>query len=108
MVLARNSNKLTRLDSMYPLISFQSNIAFLKNPPRKFTAATGIKSVDLLGGLLAIKEKVVSKTYKSQYEFTVALDQLVSFRGIFPSVTKSLIVHRSKALQMAISHSVWP
>jgi hypothetical protein len=41
-------------------------------------AASGRGKVDIIGGLEEIKKNVVAKQYKSQYEFTMALEQLVS------------------------------
>jgi len=66
------------LNSIYPLISFQSNLAFVKNPPSEYMASTGRPGLDILGGLDRMKQKLKSGQYKSQYEFTVELEQLVS------------------------------
>lgn len=66
------------MDSIIPLISFQSSLAFLKSPPSEYVAASGRGKVDIIGGLEEIKKNVVTKQYKSQYEFTMALEQLVS------------------------------
>jgi hypothetical protein len=62
---------------MYPLIAFESNLAFIKNPPAEYKAASGKEGVDILATLLDIKAKVQNGTYKSQYEFTTAVELLV-------------------------------
>ena len=63
--------------SAYPLVSFQSNLAFIKNPPAEYKSSAGADAVDILGRLQEMKSKVNARGYKSQYEFTTELDQLV-------------------------------
>ena len=70
-------------NSIYPLLSFQSNLAFVKNPPSEYMASSGRFGLDILGGLNNMKKKLKNGQYKSQYEFTVELEQLVSVLPFF-------------------------
>jgi hypothetical protein len=50
----------------------------VKNPPTEYKKASGKGGIDILGELINMKAKVQAKSYKSQYEFTKALEDLVS------------------------------
>lgn len=69
--------ELTCLPSMTPFVSFQSSLAYLRSPPSSYLKASGGSGVDILQGLHDIRQKVSSESYKSQYEFTAAVEQLV-------------------------------
>ena len=84
-------SELTGPSSAAPFISFHSNHAFLKDPPADYRSHSGTSGVDLLAGLADVRQKVKSRGYKSQYEFTAELEQLVRIRLSFarPGLTET-------------------
>ena len=60
------------------MVSFQSSLAFLKDPPEEYKRTSGNNGIDLLGELNKIREKAITKGYPSQYDFSVAVKSLVS------------------------------
>lgn len=95
--------------SITPLVSFQSNLAFLKAPPAEYKAASGRGEVDIIGGLEDIKKEVITESYKSQYEFTMALQELVSLLQMnMIWLTVFITPRRFEEQGTAISHSVQP
>ncbi len=61
------------MDSLLPYISFQSTLGDLKKPPQSYL----LPGVDLVGGMVAIREKLRKGQYKNQYEFVLDIDRLV-------------------------------
>lgn len=59
--------------SLLPFFQFQSNLAYLADPPEDYL----LPGVDLFSGLLEIKEKLFEGQYKSQYDFTSELQATV-------------------------------
>lgn len=57
----------------YDSVEFQSNLAYLKNPPASYQQPP----VDLLGGLELIQAKINNGAYANQYEFEAALQALI-------------------------------
>jgi hypothetical protein len=57
----------------YDSVEFQSNLAYLKNPPASYQQP----AVDLLGGLELIQAKISNGGYANQYEFEAALQALI-------------------------------
>jgi hypothetical protein len=56
------------------MVQFQSNLAYLKSPPRAYIN----KPVDILGGLDDIETKIQNGTYKNQYNFEADIAALFS------------------------------
>jgi hypothetical protein len=54
-------------------VEFQSNLAYLKNPPASYQQP----AVDLLGGLDLIQAKINNGAYANQYEFEAALQGII-------------------------------
>ncbi|KAL8780137.1 MAG: hypothetical protein Q9213_006621 [Squamulea squamosa] len=54
-------------------LQFQSTLAYLKHPPATYKQP----SVDLLGGLDSIQRAVDNGEYKNEYDFEVAVQQLI-------------------------------
>jgi len=54
-------------------IQFQSNLAYLKDPPASYQQP----KVDLVGGLAAIQADIDSGTFTNQYEFEATLQSLI-------------------------------
>jgi hypothetical protein len=52
----------------------QSTLAYLKDPPSGYLMA----SVDILGGLDDIRDKVVNDQYSGEFEFQAAIQRLIS------------------------------
>jgi hypothetical protein len=55
------------VESLKPYIQFQSTLSWLKNPPTKY-ADKLFRSVDLIGGLDQIAEKIKGKKYSGEYK----------------------------------------
>jgi hypothetical protein len=62
------------IDYIVPYINFQSDLAYLKNPPSTYL----MPAVDILGGLEEIRQNASAGTYPSQYAFDAALFDLVA------------------------------
>lgn len=50
----------------------------MKDPPPELRAAVDFDGVDILGGLADIRKKVLAREYANQFEFTTAVERLVS------------------------------
>lgn len=64
------------LSEIRPYINWQSTLSFLKNPPAEYVAKIQ-RAVDILGGLDAIEANVTAGAYRGEYEFGMALYQLI-------------------------------
>lgn len=62
------------IDYIVPYINFQSDLAYLKNPPSTYL----MPAVDILGGLQDIRQNASAGTYTSQYAFDAAITDLVA------------------------------
>ena len=62
------------IDYIIPYINFESDLAYLKNPPSTYL----MPAVDILGGLQEIRQNASVGTYTSQYAFDSALSDLVA------------------------------
>jgi hypothetical protein len=63
------------VQSLKPYVQFQSTLAWLKNPPAEY-ADKLFGSVDLVGGLNAIADKIQGEEYSGEYEFGFELYKL--------------------------------
>jgi len=61
------------LSSLLPYLSFQSTIGYLKKPPQGYL----LPPIDVIGGAVAIREKLRKGGYKIQLEFVSDIYQLV-------------------------------
>lgn len=59
--------------SLLPYVQFQSNLAYLADPPADYL----LPGIDLFAGLQKIKQKLSNGQYKSQYAFTSELRNTV-------------------------------
>ncbi|KAF2672308.1 hypothetical protein BT63DRAFT_398595 [Microthyrium microscopicum] len=71
-----STGALDLVESIKPYMSFQTTVAFLKDPPAEY-AQKLFGSVDLVGGLDNIASKVRSGEYKGEYEFALELYTLL-------------------------------
>ncbi|KAI1373826.1 hypothetical protein F4677DRAFT_190108 [Hypoxylon crocopeplum] len=62
------------IDSLKAFMQWQSTLAWLKAPPQSY----GLPPVDILGGLDDISKTAAAGKYASEYEFQLAILQLVS------------------------------
>lgn len=60
------------IDDLKLYLEWQSNVAFLKNPPPDYTE----QPVDLFGEMESMQKQVMSGGYKSEYDFQLELNQL--------------------------------
>jgi hypothetical protein len=58
---------------LYDSVEFQSNLAYLKNPPTTYQQP----AVDLLGGLAHIQAKINNGAYANEYEFEAEIQALI-------------------------------
>lgn len=80
------------IEWLLPYISFQSTLGYLKKPPQGYL----LPGVDLVGGLVAMREKLRKGDYKSQYEFVVDIQRLYaasadSHFNYFPALGSAFI-----------------
>ncbi|KAG4439022.1 hypothetical protein IFR05_005486 [Cadophora sp. M221] len=61
------------IDYLRPYLEFQSTLAWLKDPPESYQQP----AVDLMGGLDNITSQISGDTFRNQYEFELAIQQLV-------------------------------
>ncbi|KAM0256615.1 hypothetical protein ACHAQJ_004902 [Trichoderma viride] len=62
------------VDELGKYLQWQSDIEILRNPPPGSLSAT----VDLLGGMSSIRSRAASSLYKSQYDFDMDINNLLS------------------------------
>ncbi|KAK3396940.1 hypothetical protein B0T20DRAFT_508139 [Sordaria brevicollis] len=62
------------IDYLLPYAQFQSTLGYLKAPPKEYL----LPGVDVLGGLVQIREKLRDGGYISQFEFTKDLSRVYS------------------------------
>lgn len=84
------------LDYLRPYIEYQSTLELLRDPPEEYL----LPGVDIIGGMKAMKQKLKSNGYETQYDVMVDLQSLVRKGGKFSQccalLTKSRIVCRSQ------------
>jgi hypothetical protein len=66
------SAALDLLNSLLPYISFQSNLAFIKNPPPEYAQKVQ-PPVDVLGALENMAQKIRAGGYRGEYEVCASL-----------------------------------
>ncbi|KAF2641563.1 peptidase S41 family protein [Massarina eburnea CBS 473.64] len=60
------------IDDLKLYLQWQSNLAFLKNPPAEYTE----QPVDLVGEMESMQKQIQSGGYKNEYDFQMDLNQL--------------------------------
>ncbi|KAK0651053.1 hypothetical protein B0T16DRAFT_503206 [Cercophora newfieldiana] len=65
------------MEFLLPYLSFQSTVGYLKKPPKGYL----LPPVDIIGGALAIREKVRGRGYKNQYEFVLDIQRMLAATG---------------------------
>jgi hypothetical protein len=70
----RRSAALATIDAVEKMVQFQSNLAYLKNPPDGYDNPP----VDILGGLANIRSRVSESVYSNQYDFEADIAGLFS------------------------------
>ncbi|KAK0625873.1 hypothetical protein B0T14DRAFT_508706 [Immersiella caudata] len=61
------------IEWLLPYLSFQSTVGYLKKPPKGYL----LPPVDIIGGALAIREKLRTGGYKLQYEFAMDIKRMI-------------------------------
>lgn len=67
-----NVGNIQLIDDLKLYLEWQSNLAFLKNPPPEYTE----QAVDLMGELESMKKQITSGGYSNEYDFQLDLNQL--------------------------------
>ena len=60
--------------SLLPWVQFQSTLDHLKNPPKEYL----LSGVDVVSGLIQIRQKLRDGGYKTQFQFVRDLNSVVS------------------------------
>ena len=87
-----NTNDTTQfLDHLTPYYGFQPTLAYLKETPASYSRP----SVDILGGLQTLRDKVTNGTYSSQYDLDTDLNRLVTSMFFIPAFepTQDFFLH---------------
>ncbi|KAJ4404454.1 hypothetical protein N0V85_004874 [Neurospora sp. IMI 360204] len=67
-------NDVALIDYLLPYAQFHSTLGYLKAPPKEYL----VPGVDIIGGLIQIREKLRDGGYPNQFEFTKDLSQVYS------------------------------
>lgn len=75
-----------QIDYIVPYINFESDLAYLKDPPSTYP----MPAVDILGGLKEIRQNASVGAYTSQYAFDAAITDLIgkAHNGHFTYTTR--------------------
>lgn len=73
-VPVKRSAALGAIDAVEKMAQFQSNLAYLKNPPKDYDNPP----VDILAGLADIRDRVSKNDFSNQYEFEAAIASLLN------------------------------
>ncbi|KAK4455372.1 hypothetical protein QBC34DRAFT_460296 [Podospora aff. communis PSN243] len=65
------------IEWLLPYLSYQSTVGYLKKPPKGYL----LPPVDIIGGALAIREKLRNKGYSLQYEFVLDIQRMLAATG---------------------------
>lgn len=68
-----NALAAAQIDWLQPFVQFQTTLAYLKDPPPSYQ----MPPVDIVGGLAAIKAKVLSNGYTNEYDFELDVCKLI-------------------------------
>lgn len=73
-VPVRQDAALGTIDALVKMVQFQSNLAYLKDPPEGYDNPP----VDILGGLAEIRNKVSSNEFSNQFDFEAEIAGLLN------------------------------
>lgn len=73
-VPVKRTAALGTIEAVERMAQFQSNLAYLKNPPKDYVNP----SVDIMGGLADIRNKVSQNQYRNQYDFEADIGSLLN------------------------------
>jgi len=65
------------MEFLLPYLPFQSTVGYLKKPPQGYL----LPAVDIIGGSLAIREKLRKGGYKNQFEFVLDIQRMIAATG---------------------------